>query len=254
MEDQNIKDQIGKEFMKKTQYRYITQKSDQSLNYPQPQLQMEYDDNVQLIDLPRPEEIEVENFNLRDAIENRQSVRKYSDEPLSLMELAWLLWATQGVKEVVRDGYCTLRNVPSAGARHAFDTFLLVNDVEGLKPGIYRYLALEHKLMEYIIEDGIADAVVEAAYGQKMVKNDAVTFIWVADIYRMFWRYVERGYRYIHLDAGHVCQNLYLSAANVGAGVCAIAAFHDELFSQVLRIDGENHFVIYLAAVGKKKE
>ncbi|MHA1200239.1 MAG: SagB/ThcOx family dehydrogenase, partial [Candidatus Heimdallarchaeaceae archaeon] len=121
-------------------------------------------------------------------------------------------------------------------------------------PGIYRYLAVEHKLLEYIIEDGIADKVVEAAYDQKMVKNDAVTFIWVADIYRMFWRYVERGYRYIHIDAGHVCQNLYLAAENINAGVCAIAAFHDEIFSKILKIDGESHFVVYLASVGKKRD
>ncbi len=247
-----MNDHIGKEFMKKTQYKHVTQKSDQSLGHPNPPLQMEFAHKMRTFDLPKPKEIKVEELNLRDAIERRQSVRKYSDNPLTLEELAWLCWASQGVKEVMKDGYATLRTVPSAGARHAFDTFLLVNNVEGLEPGIYRYLALEHKLGEYIIEEGIADKVVEAAYGQKMVKNDAVTFIWVADIYRIFWRYVERSYRYIHIDAGHVCQNLYLAAENIGAGVCAIAAFHDEIFNEVLKIDGEKHFVVYLASVGKK--
>ena len=237
--------------MKKTQYKFVSQ-SDQSQNLPQPPLELEYDDKLKVIKLPQPDEIKVEDLNLREAIERRESVRKYTDVSLSMMELSWLLWTTQGVKEVIRDGYATLRNVPSAGARHAFDTFLLVNNVESLKPGIYRYLALDHKLVEYIIEDDISDKVVDAAYGQKMVKNDAVTFIWVADIYRMFWRYVERGYRYIHLDAGHICQNLYLAAENIGAGVCAIAAFHDDIFSDVLQIDGENQFVVYLASVGKK--
>jgi len=246
-----MKEHIGKEFMKKTQYEFIS-KSDQSQHIPQPLLQLSFPSKMRTWDLPQPEEIEIFEFNLRTAIENRTSIRKYTDKPLSLTELSWLLWATQGVKEIVRNGYCTLRTVPSAGARHAFDTFLLVNKVEGLKSGIYRYLALEHKLGEYILGDDIADKVVEAAYGQKMVKNNAVTFIWVADIYRIFWRYVERSYRYIHLDAGHVCQNLYLAAENIGAGVCAIAAFHDELFSQILKIDGENQFVVYLASVGKK--
>ena len=225
-----MEDHIGKKFMKKTQYDFIS-KSDQSQNYPQPQLQLPYPSEMRTIDLPSPEQIKVDKITLRDAIENRSSVRKYSDKPLSINELAWLLWTTQGVKETVREGYCTLRTVPSAGARHAFDTFLLVNKVEGLAPGIYRYLALEHKLGEYLLDSDIADKVVEAAYGQKMVKNNAVTFIWVADIYRMFWRYVERGYRYIHIDAGHVCQNLYLAAENINAGVCAIAAFHDDIFS-----------------------
>ncbi len=248
-----MKDQIGKEFMKKTQYKFTSQ-SDQSQHHPNPPLQMEYAHKMRTFDLPKPEEIEVKELILRKAIENRKSVRKYSDESFSLMELAWLLWTTQGVKEVMKDNYATLRTVPSAGARHAFDTFLLINNVEGLEPGIYRYLALEHKLLEYIIEDGIADKIVEASYGQKMVKNNAVTFIWVVDIYRIFWRYVERAYRYIHIDAGHVCQNLYLAAENIGAGVCAIAAFHDEIFSEVLKLDGENHFVVYLASIGKKKD
>ena len=248
-----MKDQIGKEFMKKTQYKYVSQ-SDQSLRYPNPPLQMEYAHKMRIINLPNLEEIQLEELSLRKAIENRKSIRQYSSKPLTLTELAWLLWATQGVKEVMKDNYATLRTVPSAGARHAFDTFLLINKVEGLKPGIYRYLALEHKLLEYIIEADIADKVVEAAYNQKMVKDAAVTFIWVTDIYRMYWRYVERGYRYVHIDSGHVCQNLYLASENINAGVCAIAAFHDQLFSEVLKIDGENYFVVYLATVGKKKE
>jgi len=245
-----VKD-IGKEFIKKTQHKYLGM-SDQRQGLPQPELETEYTHKREIIELPEPDKIIIKEMNLREAIENRRSTRKYSGEEMNLQELSWLLWATQGVKEVVREGYCTLRNVPSAGARHAFDTFLLVNNVEGLEPGIYRYLALEHKLGEYIIEPDIAEKVVEAAYGQKMVKNNAVTFIWVADIYRIFWRYVERSYRYIHLDAGHVCQNLYLAAENINAGVCAIAAFHDEIFSEVLKIDGENQFVVYLASVGKK--
>ncbi|OLS29653.1 MAG: hypothetical protein HeimAB125_21780 [Candidatus Heimdallarchaeota archaeon AB_125] len=242
---------IGKEFMKKTEYKFVSE-SDQRQQLPQPPLEMEYAHKMRSIDLPKPDEIKVKDLSLRKAIEDRKSVRKYSKEPLTLMELSWLLWATQGVKEVMGDNYATLRNVPSAGARHAFETFLLVNNVKDLEPGIYRYIALEHKLVEYIIEEGIDDKVAEAAYGQTMVKSDAVTFIWVADIYRMFWRYVERGYRYIHLDAGHVCQNLYLAAENINSGVCAIAAFHDELFNDLLRLDKDEQFVVYLAAVGGK--
>ena len=87
-----------------------------------------------------------------------------------------------------------------------------------------------------------------------MVKNSAVTFIWVAIPYRMCWRYVERGYRYLHIDVGHVCQNLYLAAENINVGVCAIGAFHDNQFNELMRLDGEDAFVIYLASVGKRKE
>ena len=166
-------------------------------------------------------------------------------------EFSFLLWCTQGVKETV-DGYATLRTVPSAGARHALETYLLVNRVEKIEPGVYRYLAIDHKLVQLETDSRLADKLTEACWGQTQVKRSAATFFWAAVPYRMAWRYGERGYRYLHLDAGHVCQNLYLSAEAIGAGVCAIAAFQDDLLNGLLDLDGEEQFIIYLATVGKK--
>ncbi|NHJ46909.1 MAG: SagB/ThcOx family dehydrogenase [Asgard group archaeon] len=240
---------IGKEFMEKTKYKYLGT-SDQRDGKPAPDLQLKYDKSKKLIDLPKPEEIDVPKMDIKDAIEKRVSVRKYSDTPLTLNELAWLLWSTQGVKEIGE--VWTKRTVPSAGARHAFETFVLVNNVKGLDPGVYRYLALDHKLVEYNLNSDIADKMVEGAYGQKMVKDGAATFIWVAVPYRIAWRYQVRSYRYLHLDVGHVCQNLYLACENINAGCCAIAAFYDEKMNNYLELDGEDLFVIYLASLGKK--
>ena len=93
----------------------------------------------------------------------------------------------------------------------------------------------------------------QAAYDQSMLVNCAVAFIWVATSYRMTWRYGERGFRYMLLDAGHVCQNLYLSAENIACGVCAIAAYHDDEFNDLLDLKPDEQFVIYLATVGKKR-
>ena len=242
--------EIEKEFMEKTKYRYLAQ-SDQTKGLQQPPLELEYDKTKTVIDLPKPQEIKVSSINLREAIENRRSVRRYSQRCLTMEELSYLLWCTQGVKEVAQ-GHATFRTVPSAGARHAFETYLLVNNVEGLQPGIYRFLAIEHKLVEIDTDPNVADKTVEACLGQRFVKTSAVTFIWTAVAYRMKWRYGERGYRYMHLDAGHVCQNLYLSAASIDCGVCAIAAFSDDDMNQLLNVDGEHQFVIYIATVGKK--
>ena len=75
----------------------------------------------------------------------------------------------------------------------------------------------------------------------------------MADSKRMRWRYGERGVRFIHLDAGHVCQNLYLAAEAINSGVCAIAAFDDIEVNTLLNIDGESVFTTYIATVGKKK-
>ena len=240
---------IGHIFMEMTKYKNISE-SDQRKRVSHPPLQLDYDKSKPLIDLPKPEDIKVNAIDLRKAIEDRKSIRKYADKPLTLEELSWLLWSTQGVKKA--NPPYTLRNVPSAGARHAFETLVLINNVEGLEQGLYRYLALEHKLIEYIMDKGIREKLVDAAYGQKMVMEGNATFIWVAVPYRIEWRYSERSYRYLHLDVGHVCQNLYLAAESIDSGVCAIAAFYDEKINEAVDIDGENLFVIYLASLGKK--
>ncbi len=241
---------IGQEFMEITQYKFLG-KSDQMKGLPQPPLELDHDKTKPIIELPTPTKIKVKDISLREAIENRASIRSYSEQPLTLEELSWLLWCTQGVKGVIQRPV-TLRNVPSAGARHAFETYVLVNTVEGLQPGLYRFLATDHKLTAVNLEKGIADKITEASLKQPVVRRSAVTFIWIAVVYRMKWRYQERGYRYLHIDAGHVCQNLYLAAENIDCGVCAIGAFQDEEMNQLLELDGVEQFVIYLATVGKK--
>ncbi|MHA1463163.1 MAG: SagB/ThcOx family dehydrogenase [Candidatus Heimdallarchaeota archaeon] len=240
---------IGHIFMEMTKYKHLSE-SDQRKRVSHPPIELDYDKSKKIIDLPKPDKINIPEIDLRKAIEARKSVRKYADKPLTLEELSWLLWTTQGIKKA--NPPYTLRTVPSAGARHAFETLVLVNNVEGLKPGLYRYLALEHKLLEYIMEKGIREKLVEASYGQKMVMEGNATFIWVAVPYRIEWRYSERSYRYLHLAVGHVCQNLYLAAESIDSGVCAIAAFYDEKINEAVDIDGETLFVIYLASMGKK--
>ena len=241
---------IGREFIKKTKYEYLDP-SAQSRGRAQPPLELEIYKGGELIELPAPESLEIPAVDLRQAIERRRSVRRYSRISLTMEELSFLLWCTQGIKEVI-PGSATFRTVPSAGARHALETYLLVNNVDTLTSGLYWYSALRHGLI--LVDDGdrLADQLVTACLGQRFVAQSAGTFIWTASSYRMTWRYSERGYRYFFLDAGHVCQNLYLAAEAIDCGVCAIAAFSDDAVNEFLRIDGEEQFSIYLATVGKK--
>ena len=239
----------GNEFVEKTKYLNMGE-SDYHKGLLQPPLALDWDRAKKLIPLPDPKGIRLGSLSVRQAIEQRRTLRSYSQAPLSLEELSYLLWCTQGVQRVV-PGSGTMRTVPSAGARHAFETYLCVNRVAGLQPGLYRFLALEHVLIEEDLDPGFADRLVEACNMQESVKASAATFIWTAVAYRMTYRYGERGYRYLYLDAGHVCQNLYLSAEAIGCGVCAIAAFSDDDVNRLLGLDGENRFAIYLGTVGK---
>lgn len=236
--------------MEMTRYRHLSV-SDQNRGIAAPPLEKSHAGQGTFIILPAPDTIDVPHLDLRTAIEGRRSLRRYAREPLSIGELAYLLWCTQGIVHV-QDPYFTLRNVPSAGGRHPFETYLLANRVSGVKPGLYRYLAFTHRLLEVDTSTGITDRVMSACLGQAFVRSSAATFLWSCVVYRMAWRYAERAWRLVHLDAGHVGQNLYLAAAQVGCGACAIGAFDDQMAADLLGIDGVDEFVVYCAAVGKK--
>jgi SagB-type dehydrogenase family enzyme len=242
----------GKEFLLKTQHRFL-EPSHEFQRLPQPPLELPIPQGAKLITLPAPASIQTPAIDLRAAVEQRRSVRNYANTPLTLAELAYLLWMTQGVKKVTPRP-ATFRTVPSAGARHAFETYLLVNRVEDLTPGLYRYAALEHALVEMNLSPEICEQLTQACGNQNQVRTSAVTFAWAAVTERMCWRYVERGYRYLFLDAGHVCQNLCLAAEAIHCGTCAIAAYDDDATNQALGLDGDEMFVIYLASVGKKSQ
>ena len=238
---------IGRDFVRGTYYERLS-RSDQMKGVRRPPLELPHQGAAEPIPLPPPESLSVTPVDLRTAVEKRRSVRRYAPQPLAREELAFLLWCTQGVRDV---SGATFRTVPSAGARHAFETFLLVNRVAGLHEGLYRYLALSHELLAVPSDERSRERLSEACFNQDMVSASAVTFVWAAVPYRMTWRYGERGYRYLYLDAGHICQNLYLSTAAVDCGVCAIAAFDDEKVDRLFGFDGKRVFTVYLATVGK---
>ena len=190
------------------------------------------------------------------AIKQRRSHRAYTQEALTLEELSYLLWATQGIdKATTREGRIvrTLRTVPSGGARHPFETYLLVRRVEGLAPGLYRYLPVEHKIYLVRDDEDLTDRVHEATRYQ-FVPRSAVVFVWTVVPNRSEWRYVSLAPKIIAQDSGHLCQNLYLACESIGAGTCAIGAYDQDKIDPVLGVDGEEEFTIYIAPVGKVRE
>jgi SagB-type dehydrogenase family enzyme len=241
-----------REFLKDT----IRQKVDfsqtgQSRGEPPPPLEKPFAAGATRIGLARPGAWQAGRpVDVLTAIGGRQSRREFSRKPLSLDELSLLLWATQGVRQRISQA-TALRTVPSAGARHALETYLCVFRVEGLAEAVYRYLPLEHELVLEFRDPDARTRLAQATFGQSFVADAAVTFIWTAVPHRMEWRYGPAGHKLIALDAGHVCQNLYLACEAIGAGTCAVAAYHQQLMDRLVRVDGSDEFVIYLAPVGK---
>jgi len=204
------------------------------------------------IDLPTTEQFkDLGKIDLFSAIAGRESVRSYRPEPLALNEVAFLLWATQGIRRVLAPGHA-LRTVPSAGCRHSFETYLCILNVTGLEQGVYRYLPVEHQLVFEFAEQNLARKIQQAVLGQPYPGQAALTFTWTTIPSRMEWRYGEAAYKVIALDAGHVCQNLYLACEAIGCGTCAIAAYDQPAIDRLLRVDGQEECTIYLAPVGRK--
>lgn len=241
----------GRDFLKATIWSKEEMiETDQKRGKPQPPIEKSYDNDAAIVDLTLPDKFTVGDVPLREVITKRRSRRKFAKKPLPLEELSFLLWSTQGVKEVFNNKV-TLRTVPSAGARHPFETYLAIHDVEGIKPGLYRYLALEHKLLFLKEVDELPRKLIEASLGQRFVGECAVTFIWTVIPYRTEWRYAQASHKVIAIDIGHVCQNLYLAAESIGAGTCAVAAYDQSKMDSLIGVDGEDEFVIYMAPVGK---
>jgi len=144
--------------------------------------------------------------------------------------------------------------VPSAGSRHPFETYVALRRVQNLEEGIYHFIPQRHSLRLFIPGEEILNQLGEATNRQNHVLTCAATFIWVALPYRSYYRYGTRAYRYVFLDAGHICQNLYLAAEAIDYGVCAIGAYNDEQVNALLNLDGKEQFVAYLATLGKNSK
>jgi len=236
--------------------------SDQEKGFPRPEVQKPLPTNTKIIDLIAPEEFKIGNNPLVDLIRARKSQRFFTEEILSLEELSFLLWATQGIsRELLSEGITYYyRNVASGGNRHPIVTYLFIQRVDGIDPGLYCYHPIEHKLSLMRVDKKLPDEIHLAGLEQTathegeeypFIQKAAVLFIWGAIPYRSEWRYSLAGPKLIAIDGGHICQNLYLAAGAIGAGTCAVGAFNRKLMDQVLGVDGENEFSFYLAPVGK---
>lgn len=237
---------IGERFQEETKYT-PGKLSGHYLDWNRvPDRYMNREDAVCAIPLPEPQIDKI--TDIWDVISRRRSIRRYNPaRNLSLQELTTLLWATQGI--TLATSQFEFRSAPSAGGLYPIETYLLCRNVETLEPGIYHFRPNRFDL-EFLKEGEFGVALANAALGQAMVSDAPVCFIWTAVVERSKWKYRQRAYRYLYLDAGHIAQNLYLGATALGLGVCGIGAFFDDRVNALLGIDGIEETVIYMASLG----
>lgn len=225
--------------------------TDQQKDIPQPPLEKPYDKSQIIIDLPEVDKSIIKKNDIFQCILERQSNRNYTNEEVTLEELSYLLMMTQGIKEIKGNNYVGLRPVPSAGGRHPYETYLAIVNVKGLEKGIYRYLPLEHKLILITKVEKLEEIIAEGVNHQGFAAKAAVTFIWACIPYRTEWRYGDRSYKIALLDAGHIGQALYFACETIGLGSCAIASYNQKLIDDLIKVDGEDEFAVYISPVGK---
>jgi len=185
--------------------------------------------------------------SLWEVIAERRSVREFSNRSISFLDLSQLIWATQGIT-LKAQGF-DFRASPSAGALYPIETYLVANRVEEIPPGLYHYDPRGVQL-SLLKEGHFGPELSQAGLGQEMIEEAACVFVWTAVVGRSKWKYRERAYRYIYIDAGHIGHALYLAATALDLGCCTVGAFFDEEVDHVIGVDGKEEISVYLGAVG----
>jgi SagB-type dehydrogenase family enzyme len=243
---------VGREFIAGTRYPdYST--VDLVLRVPEPPHELPLKEGQEKIKLPSPKKIKVPDIAVRKAIENWEPVGFFSRSEISLRDLSYLLWCTQGFRKIVSET-TQLRNVPSSGSRYPLETYFIANDVDGLETGLYRYLPLSHSIVAERLDSGLTLEMSTASMNFRIMTRAAVTFLWVAVPYRSIWALGNRGFRSALIEAGHTCQNLILAASGLGYEVFPTDMFHDDLIMKLADLDPETQWPVYLAAVGMVEE
>ncbi|MCE5272611.1 SagB/ThcOx family dehydrogenase [bacterium] len=202
----------------------------------------------ELLELPAP--LTAGGCPLWDTVAARRTFRDFNGQPVDLAVLSQLLWACQGITGRFYD--FELRSAPSAGALYPVETYVVLNRVTAQEPGLCHYRVQEHTL-EVIRRGDLRESLTQAGMMQPVLHDAALGFIWTAIIGRSRWKYSQRAWRYVYLDAGHIAQNVALAAEGLGLGCCLIGAFFDTEVNTLLGVDGESETVVYMCAVGQRE-
>lgn len=244
LENQNI----GQKFLQQTKYPpNISTLDSKKIPYEKSSIK-EYPEAKKII---LPQTYAHPSSTLVDCLENRRSYRNFEKEPLTIEILNYLLWASGGISKSTPT--FNFRTVPSAGALYPIETYLIINNVNGISPGLYHWNLLNNEL-DILKQENLGKYLRSTSFDQAMLEKAPVVFIWTAVFGRSFNKYKERTYRYVFLDAGHIAAHLSLAAVSLNCSSCQVGAFFDDRVNEILGIDGISESVIYMSVVGKQKK
>lgn len=233
--------------------------TDAKKGLPKPAAEKQWPADCKIIDLPEVDSKIIKNDSLFMALKNRRSIRKYADSKLTLGELSYLLWATNGVNERSDNG-SVKRTIPSGGASYSIEEYVIVQNVEGLVKGVYNYLPVQNKLVFIKPVQNITETIDSFMLDSKQpflpyfARKAAAIFAWTTIPYRSEYKFDVMAHKKILIDVGHVCQNLYIASEGINSGTCAIGIYDQDMVDKLLEVDGKDEFTVYLAAVGRNND
>lgn len=223
-----------------------TMKTARSLKESEPE-KIKHLENTKLIDLmqsfPR-----IHQKSLTDTLKNRRSLRQYKDQPLTFEECSYVLWETARIDH--SDNGRNFKTLPTAGATNSTETYVFINKVEGINQGLYLYHQDLHQLALLDDQNDIKSKVNSALI--KQLRDAAMVVYFTHVLPRIEYKYAHVAIKFACIEAGHACQTLSLAADVIDSGVCAIGAYNQKETDDLLQLDGDKHFTIYCATLGKK--
>lgn len=246
MADNEQIDQVGDSFQRLTKYDRESVRLRSPVWEDQAAAYKTYPD-AEVLKLPDP--VLVGGRPLWETLAARRTYREFEGAPVDLAAVSQLLWASQGITGRFYD--FELRSAPSAGALYPVETYVVFNAVEGQERGLYHYRVREHAL-ELLEPGDLRERLTQAGMMQPVLNDCAVAFLWTAMIRRSRWKYRQRAWRYVYLDAGHIAENLALAAEALDFGCCLVGAFFDDAVNEMLGVNEEDETILYLSAVGPR--
>jgi SagB-type dehydrogenase family enzyme len=260
-----MSEQSGRAFQEKTSYRRSSMQ-EAELNWQNKPDTYKFYSHAPVVSLPSPAAApdDQTKADIWTCVGSRRSVRSFGATPVSLIELSRLLWASAGITTsyITPHGQEFYRAAPTAGALYPIETYVVVNKVDDLEPGLYHYRVAGMDVLERPIVEGshalellragdLREEIVAASLDQPFCGKAGAVFLWTAVFARSVWKYKDRAYRYFYLDAGHIAAHLSLASVALGLGSCPVAAFYDGEINRLLGVDGESEGIIYMTAVGR---
>jgi len=190
-----------------------------------------------------PEPVHDSDTSVEEALLGRRSVRSFSGKAMTLAQLGQLLWAGQGITDPSGK-----RTAPSAGALYPLELYTVVGNVEGIAPGVYRYVPKTHELAK-VLDGDSRKALSQAALNQPSITQGALDIVIAAVYERVTDKYGERGTKYVHMEAGHAAQNICLETVALKLGTVTIGAFEDDRVKQGVELPSDEQ-PLYLIPVG----